>query len=319
MSIFLILFTYATWTTIFSLAKQTLQLCPPIFLTSTRMILAGILLLSYLVIFKRSLLKIQKKHILPLVLLAILSMYLTNVFEFWGLQHLSAAKTCFIYSLSPFFAAFFSYLHFKEKMNARKWVGMLIGFFGVISSFFFQSDSEKTLGGLGFISWPELALCGAALCSVYGWVLLRILVKDTDPTTKPLSPLFVNGSTMLLGGFFALIHSFFVDSWNPIPVPQEHMATFVKEILLMTFISNILCYNLYGLLLKKFTATLLSFFGLLSPFFTTLTSWLILGEKPSLAICLSTCIVLFGLWIVYREELRLGYIQKVPEKEEVVS
>lgn len=309
MSIFLILFTYATWITIFALGKQTLSLCPPIFLTSTRMLLAGILLLSYLLFFKRNLLKIEKKHIFPLVLLALLSMYLTNVFEFWGLQHLSAAKTCFIYSLSPFFAALFSYLHFKEKMNMRKWIGMGIGFFGVMSSFFFQSGSEKTLGGIGFISWPEMALCAAALCSVYGWVLLRILVKE-EKNTHPLSPLMVNGSTMFVGGLFALVHSFFIDSWNPFPVSHEHMGTFVKEIILMTFISNILCYNLYGLLLKKFTATLLSFFGLLSPFFSSLTAWIILGEQPSPVICFSTCIVLLGLWIVYREELRLGYLQK---------
>jgi drug/metabolite transporter (DMT)-like permease len=316
MSIFLIFFTYATWTTIFALGKQTLHLCPPVFLTSTRMILAGILLLSYLFLFKKDLLRIQKKHIFPLILLSLLSIYLTNIFEFWGLQHLSAAKTCFIYSLSPFFAAFFSYLHFNEKMNARKWVGMSIGFLGVISSFFFQTGSEKSVGGLGFVSWPELALTAAALCSVYGWVLLRILVKE-EKNSQPLSPLFVNGSTMFVGGLFALLHSFFIDSWNPVPVPLEHMGTFIREILVMTFISNILCYNLYGLLLKRFTATLLSFFGLLSPFFSSLTGWLILGEKPSWVICLSTCIVLFGLWIVYREEIKLGYIQEASEKEKV--
>ncbi len=319
MSIFLILFTYATWTTIFALGKQTLEFCSPLFLTSTRMILAGILLLSYLAICKPHFLKIQKKHIFPLILLAFLCMYLSNFFEFWGMKHgLSAAKTCFIYSLSPFFAVFFSYMHFNEKMNIRKWLGMLVGFFGVISSFLFQSESEKSIGGIGFISWPELSLCAATLCSVYGWVLLRLLVKE-ESNQKSLSPLFVNGSTMLLGGIFALIHSFFIDSWSPLPVPLAHLGVFAREILLMTFISNILCYNLYGYLLKKFTNTILSFFGLLSPFFSSLSAWWILGEKPSLVICLSTCVVLLGLWIVYREELRLGYVQKSLRKEKALQ
>ena len=75
-------------------------------------------------------------------LITILSIYLTNILEFWGLQHLSAAKTCFIYSISPFFAAIFSYIHFGEKMNAQKSIGMFIGFLGFIPTILMQTENE---------------------------------------------------------------------------------------------------------------------------------------------------------------------------------
>ena len=78
----------------------------------------------------------------------------------------------------------------------------------------------------------------------------------------------------------------------------------------MTLISNVFCYNLYGFLLKKYTATLLSFVGLLSPIFASLSEWIILGQPPSPILLASTGIVLSGLWIVYQEEIKLGYIKK---------
>lgn len=146
---------------------------------------------------------------------------------------------------------------------------------------------------------------GAALCSVYGWVLLRVAVKDSN-----VSPLTANGMSMLIGGFLALIHSFFVDTWNPIPVQSTELLPFFKITLAITCVSSILCYNLYGMMLKRFTATFLSFMGLLSPIFASLHGWLFLNEPLSWVIFVSTAILSLGLWIVYSAELKQGYIVK---------
>lgn len=267
------------------------------------MFLAGVLLLAFLAIFKRSTFKLNRIQLLSVGILAFFSIYLTNILEFWGLQYLSAAKTCFIYSLSPFFAALFSYLHFKEKMNGRKWIGLGIGFLGFIPVLLTQTGSEDLLSAFSFFSWPTLAIMGAALCSVYGWVILRLVVKDHS-----ISPLMANGASMLLGGLLAFGHSFFVEDWNPIPVLPQNMAPFLKGTLLMTLLFNIICYNLYGVLLKRFTATFLSFMGLLSPIFASLNGLIFLGEPISWTIILSTGVVSLGLWIVYRAELKQGYI-----------
>jgi drug/metabolite transporter (DMT)-like permease len=305
MYISIVVLMFAMWSSIFSLAKITLEHCPPLFLTAVRMLLAGVLLLGYLAFRNRSAFRITSKQFLSLSLYALFSMYLTNAFEFWSVQHLSAAKTCFLYSLSPFFTAFFSYLHFGEKMNNRKWVGMAIGFLGIIPVLALQTGSEELLGGIFFFSWPELAMMAAALCSVYGWVLLRLLVKDSTVSSS-----MANGSGMLIGGIFALIHSFMIDSWNPAPVSSAHFPAFLQGTLIMTFISNIVCYNIYGLMLKRFTATFLSFMGLLSPVFASLMSWIFLRETPSPVILFSTMIVGTGLWLIYSAEIKQGYIQK---------
>jgi drug/metabolite transporter (DMT)-like permease len=305
MSIALVVLMYAVWSSIFSLGKMALEYSPPIFLTGFRMAFAGILILLYLALVKKASFRFDKKQLISIGLLALFSIYLTNILEFWGLKHLTAAKTCFIYSLSPFFAALFSYIHFKEKMNGRKWIGLCIGFIGFFPVLLTQTGSEELFNAVSFLSWPTLAVMGAALFAVYGWVLLRLVVKDSS-----LSPLMANGTSMLLGGIFAFIHSYFVDNWTPIPVSFENFGAFFKGNLYMILVSNILCYNLYGFMLKRFTATFLSFVGLLSPIFASLNGWLFLREPLSWTIFLSTGIVSIGLWIVYHAELKQGYILK---------
>jgi len=300
----LVVLLYATWSSVFAFGKGMLEFSTPMFLTGSRMLLAGALMVGYLLIRKRSSFRLNKKQWISIGFLALFSIFLTNILEFWGLQYLSSAKTCFIYSLSPFFSALFSYIHFKEKMTRGKWIGMTIGFLGMIPVFMTQTGSEDLLSAFSFFSWPTLAIMGEALFSVYGWVILRLVVKDND-----VSPVMANGSSMLIGGAMALASSFFFDTWSPVPIAAGKLMPFAMGTLGMTVLYNIFCYNLYGMMLKRFTATFLSFMGLLSPIFASLSGWLFLGESLSWQIFLSTSIVSIGLWIVYRSELKQGYIK----------
>jgi drug/metabolite transporter (DMT)-like permease len=308
MQLFLVFFCFFIWSTCFTLGKTTLEFSPPIFLTGVRMLLAGLIILLFLALFRKKDLHIKRHQLFPLILFAISAVYLTNVFEFWGLQYLTAAKACFIYSLSPFLAALFSYFQFKERITAKKLMGLSIGFIGFIPVLLHQSGAEQLLGGFSFLSWAEIALIIATVTSVYGWILLRRLGKD-----EGMSPLMTNGTSMLLGGLFALIHSFFSEGWNPAPI--SNYPGFFQGVLLMIVISNLVCYNLYGWLLKRFTATFLSFAGLTTPLFAAFFGWLVLRETVSWTFFISVGIISCGLWLVYAEELRLGYIVRRREAQ----
>lgn len=308
MNILFVFLTFFIWSTSFTLGKTTLNYCPPVFLTGARMFVAGIIILTFLALFKRKDFQIKKQHILPLILLSITAVYLTNVCEFWGLQYLTSAKACFIYSLSPFFAALFSYFQFKEKITGKKLIGLLIGFVGFVPVLLHQSGAEELLGGPSFLSWAEVALIIATITSVYGWVLLRKLGKN-----EGMSPLMANGFSMCLGGILAFVHSFFTEGWSPLPI--SNYGGFFQGVFLMIIISNLICYNLYGWLLKHFTATFLSFAGLTTPLFAAFFGWLILGETVSWTFFFSIGVISLGLWLVYSAELTLGYIVKKPASD----
>ncbi|MBS0623828.1 MAG: DMT family transporter [Verrucomicrobia bacterium] len=303
MQLLLVFFTFFVWASSFSLAKAAMYYGPPLLVTGTRMVLAGILILSFLFLFRRSSVKVTKRQVLPLILLSLSSVYLANAFEFWGLQYLSAAKACFIYSLSPFIAAALSYFQFKEKITKRKILGLVVGFIGFSPVFLFESGSEHLVGTFCGFSWAEIALIAATLTSVYGWVLLRKLGKD-----EGMSPVTANGASMLIGGVMALVHSAVVEGVSPLPVSD--VPQFFKWIFLIILTSNLICYNLYGWLLKRFTATFLSFAGLTTPIFAAVWGFLLHAETMPWPFFLSMGVITLGLWLVYSEELRLGYIVK---------
>jgi drug/metabolite transporter (DMT)-like permease len=304
---------YFIWSLAFPIGKKLVEFSPPLFLTGSRMVLGGGFLFLYMTLFQRkSFKKIPFIGWIALSLLAFFSIFLTNILEFWSLQYLSSAKTCFLYSFSPFLTAVLSYIHFNEKMTLKKGLGISVGTLGFFPVLI--AEDKGSFVSLFSISLPELAMFGAVFFAVYGWILLRILVKDNQ-----ISPPLANAISMGLGGIISIIASLFIDSWSPIPIKEGSRFTFTALLFLLTFISNGICYNLYGYLLKKYTATFLSFFGLLSPIFTSIHGFLILNEPISPTILLSTAIVFLGLFLVYSEDTKLGYIQKNSTEPSVQS
>lgn len=299
----LVILLFALFACLFTLSKTALEFSAPFFLIGSRMTLAGIILLTHQYFFNRAAFKFKAKSILPLIMLGLVSIYITNIAEIWGMQFMSSAKACLIYSLSPFIAALFAYLILKEKLTSKKWVGLLVGFIGLTPILFVNSASGELAKDLFFFSWSEAALIVAVFASVYGWILLKKIVNEYRFT-----PIMANGVSMLLGGILALFHSYLSqEAWTPIPVVQGQFWPFLECTLWMTLISNVICYNLYGYLLRRFTATFLSLAGLITPLFASLFGWYFLDEAITWHFFASMTLFSIGLAIFYQEELATNF------------
>lgn len=293
----LVFLLYALFGSVFVICKAALEYTEPLFLVGSRMAVAGILILSYQLLKNPDSFTFRSKSLQRILCLGFFNIYLTNACEVWGLNYLSASKTCLIYSLTPFLAAFLSYLLFKEKLSNKKWLGLLIGIVGIGPIFMTASPIEESIGSLWGFSWPELAVCVAAASSVYGWIILRQLINEDG-----FSFWTANGISMLFGGALALAHSYLVENWNPIPA-TEYLPLLECSLLLMV-ISNFFCYNLYGYLLKRHTATFMSLAGLTTPIFAAAFAWLYLGETVTIPFYISLIGISSGLLIFYQEEIR---------------
>ncbi|MBA3958576.1 MAG: EamA family transporter [Parachlamydiaceae bacterium] len=292
-----VLLLYALFASVFTIAKTGLEFSQPFFFVGTRMALAGVILLSYYYWKNGSHISLKTLRWWKIIRLAAFNIYLTNVFEFWGLKYLTSFKACLIYSLSPFVSALLSYFIFSERITWRKWLGLGVGCLGLMPVLLNITSQEERSGHFFFLSGAELAVILAAICSVYGWILLRQLVKD-----EGYSPILANGLSMLIGGIMSLTHSRLVENWDPLPV--THYVPFLECSILLIVISNLICYNLYGTLLKKYSATFMSFAGFTTPFFTALFGWAYLGEVVAWPFYLSTLILFLGLLLFYQEELQ---------------
>lgn len=300
---FYVILLYALFASVFTIAKVGLLHIQPFFFVGTRMLVAGVCLISYQYFVKKQSFNFPRKTWIYLSLLAIFNIYLTNAFEFWGLKHLTSFKTCFIYSLSPFLSAIFCYFLFGEKLSIKKWSGLLIGFAGFIPILIAHTSNEEISGQLLLFSWAELSVMMAAVCSVYGWIVLRQIVNEHE-----VSPMVANGFSMLIGGFLALSHSYAIEDWNPFPVSDY--SIYFECTALLIIISNLICYNLYGSLLKRYSATFISVAGSTTPLFSALFGWLFLEEVITWPFYISFFIALIGLLIFDQEELKSSYLTK---------
>ncbi len=281
------------YSTIFVVGKYALAHSTPAFLTGSRMLLAGCVLLVFQCFWDPKALRLEKKHLLPIVIIALTGVYLTNILEFWGLQFMPSAKACFLCGFFPIATALLSYQWFEERLSTRQWIGLLVGMIGFIP-LLLNTDDPKTL--LSF-ALPEWAVLGSAACSAVGWIAMRTLVKK-----QGFSALSANSLSMILGGFFALLHSWHLEGWDPLPLSS--WTLFLPWLLLISLISNIICYNLHANLLKYFSATYVSLTFLSQPFLAALFGWIFLDEILSMHFWISLALVTLGLYLYYREALK---------------
>lgn len=292
----LVFVLYALFALVFVISKFGLEFTGPLFFIGARMMIAGVLMLGYLLIFKRESFRLTRSNLLALLSLGLFNIYLTNACEFWGLKHLTSAKTCFFYGLSPFLSALFAYFVLSETMTSRKWLGLGLGFLGILPVLLGQASTSELTSFIQ-ISWAEISVLGAVVFSVYGWVLLKKICVDQQQ-----SPLMANGFSMLIGGIMAMVHSYAVEDWNPVPATE--WAPFIFASIGLIIISNLICYNLYGVLLHQYSATFMSFAGFTTPIFTALFGWFFLGETTTWHLYLSQAILLAGLFVFHMDEFR---------------
>lgn len=290
----LIILLYALFASSFTMGKVLVTYAQPIFLTGIRMLLGGLILLSYQFIYNRKHCKFNTSNI-PLFIQAMLSgIYLNYILRFWALNYLTSSKTNFFYNLAPFFSSFYSYLLFDERMSKKQWLGLAIGLIGIIPILLQGGDMESIAGSYWKISLPEAAVIVSVLCHSYSWIVVRKLVR-----THEYHPMMINGITMTSGGLFALLTSYMLEQQGPINDP----TTFFGWLVLVVLVSNIVCYSLYGHLLKTYTATFLSFAGFLSPLFSAFYGWAFLHEQITWHFYMSGIIVFIGLYLFYQDEI----------------
>lgn len=300
----LVILLFSLFASLFTFSKIALDFSEPFFLIGSRMTLAGVILLLHQFIFNRERFKVKKEHFFSLFILGLISIYITNIAEIWGIQYMSSAKACLMYSLSPFVAALVAYLVLNETMTSKKWLGLCIGFVGLMPILFVKSSHLELTQSFGLFSWPEIAMLIAVFGSVYGWILLKKVIKEYH-----FSPIMANGVSMLIGGILALIHSYLSgETWNPIPVIGNNMFALMECAIWMTLISNIICYNLYGYLLTQYSATFMSLAGLITPLFASLFGWYFLNEEITWHFYAAISLFSVGLFIFYQEEIATRFV-----------
>lgn len=277
----------------FSIGKILLENMSPILLIGARMTIAGIGMLAYQYIKNRHALRIKKDALLPLAQVSIFGIYLSFILEFWGMNYVPSFKTCAIFALSPFITYIIACLLYGEKTKLLKWVGMAVGFIGIMPTLLAESSSEEALGSLLMLSWADIAILLAAILYSYGWFPVDTLVRE-----KNYSSFTINGYAMFFAGIAALCSAPYLET-----IAIGSLSKIAIYLPLLILIGNIICYNLYAYLLRRFSPTIIAFASLLTPLFGALCGWLFLHEVITWHFYVSFALVTLAFAIFFYDEL----------------
>jgi len=288
----LIIFLYAILASTFIFAKLALLYAKPFFLIGIRSILSGSILLFFQFLYNKKRLIIKRSDWWLFLEAALFQVYLAYIPAFWSLQYLSALKTTIIYSATPFVTAVLAFFILKKNLNKTQILGITVGVSGLLPILLAQTGSslEQSME-LYRISLPEIVLFVAVFSGAYAWFKVSALMK------RGYSFFVINGITMFLGGIMSMFTSILVED---ITSPVSSWPHFLFWLTLLIVFTNLIFYNLYAWLLKRYSITFLSFCGFLSPGFATIYDWLFMSGELGWETILSLILITGGLSIFYK-------------------
>ncbi|MBA2874747.1 DMT family transporter [Thermaerobacillus caldiproteolyticus] len=119
----------ALWGASFLFMRISSPVIGPVLTIELRVLLAGIVLLLYAWLFKKAM--NIKQHWKEYLIIGALNAAIPFTFIATATLHLNASLAAIFNSTTPLFTALASLFFLKEPLNAKKWIGIVFGTFGV--------------------------------------------------------------------------------------------------------------------------------------------------------------------------------------------
>ncbi len=258
-----------------------------ILFAGVRFTLAGILTILIGSLLRGRLLLPKRGSGGMILTLAMMQTVIQYTFFYIGLSHAPGFKGSIISPTSTFFALLIAALVFRqEKLTARKLLGCLIGFAGVVV----VSMNGRLGGGVRLDGEGFLVLAAASYgCSS---VLIKRFSAREDPVV-------LSGWQFLVGGLLMTLVAYACGGRLHAASPRAWPL-----MLYLGFLSAV-AYTLWSLLLQRHPVSRIMVFSFLNPVFGVVLSSLLLGEGKILDIprcVLAMVLVCLGVWIVNSPE-----------------
>ena len=293
--------TYGLFFPIGKLVVDTHQIITPLYLIGIRFSIAGLLCMLFVGMWQKKWQIIQTKHIIPLLIISILSIHATNALELWALQTMDAGKTCFIYSCSPIISALIGYAWYKERLTILQMCALLGGVLGFLPVIL---DTNATDVGRSFwhFSFGEFAILSSSVLNIMGWMAVKQLNQE-------MSFLQVNGISMFVGGLTSLVHAMSTETATFALQWQDHASTIMLCIAGLIILSNLISYNLHAFLLNRMSVTMINFACLSCSFFAAVFSFILIQEPIRMPLIQSMLLVIPALSIYFIEQIKPGFLK----------
>jgi drug/metabolite transporter (DMT)-like permease len=260
----------------FKIANKTFQ---PITIVFLRLVIAIIILTSYLLV-KKKFVKIRKEDRKLFLMLAAFEPFFYFLGESFGLTYVSATVGSVLISTIPVVATIGAWIVFRERLKIINYIGIIVSFVGVVI-FVINRDGSLTFNMKG------LALLMLAVFSASGYNLtLSRLVGGYEPV------FIVNVQNIL--GAILFLPVFLIFNLKTFLNTPFTLGSFTPVIELAVFAS---CgaFILFAYSVRNLGITRANVFTNFIPIFTAFFSFFILGDKLTYQNITGMMIVIAGL------------------------
>jgi drug/metabolite transporter (DMT)-like permease len=269
----LVLLTTLLMGSAFPIGKLGLTFAPPFYLMGIRFVLAGGLLA--LIVARKPRPRGGKQWIQAAAIGLIQSAGVMGC-AYFSMRWITSGESAIITSASSLLVIVFGTLFTGAVYRPRQWLGVAVGFFGVVVTFGIHMDIQPGT----FISFAG-AVCFAAA---------TLLIKRWGPAFD-LNVLAAY--QMLAGGIGLLILSAFTE--EPYFI---FTGTSVVVLLWLAILCSIVQFSIWFYLLRRGDPGKTSAFLFLVPLFGVLSSWLLLGERVEWYVGAGGAFICIGILLV---------------------
>lgn len=251
----------------------------------TRFVLAGIIVIIFDCVSKRRIVLPKRNELKGIVILGLVQTTVEYIFFYLSLIYLSGVKGSILNSIGNFFAVILAHFVFaNDRINGRKFIGCLLGFFGVVFCCFEEGlDLSFNFRGDGFILI-------AAFSFALGSVITKFVTRKSDSVV-------VTGWQLTIGGVVLAAIGFIFG--GSIIFPN---ISAVMMLIYLAVISSC-AFTIWAQLLKYNPVGRISVYCFLNPCFGVIFSGLMLGENVfNVRIFISLLLVCIGIYIVNKKK-----------------
>lgn len=305
LKLFFALFSVALfWGTTFLAIRIGVESIPPLLVTGLRNLIAGIVLLTYLV-YASKLEKMDWPRLKRNMLIAFMMIVLANGLTTFAEKYISSGLAALISTLSPLSVLLINLSLGNERPSFKIITGILLGISGMY--LIYQNN-------IGDLFNPEYRLgIAAILFAVLMWAAGTVYTKRSS--THPGNIIVNLCVQMLMAGVLMVIIQLFID---PVQAWQNWSQRSILAVIYLALFGSVIGYASYTYALTKLPSTRVSVITYINVVVALFLGWLILDEKVNLRIIIAAVLIIGGV-IVANFRKREGSIEGKQSLPDVIE
>ncbi|MGQ0618306.1 MAG: DMT family transporter [Panacagrimonas sp.] len=241
--------------------------------------------------------RLDRRDLIRIMALGLLGYYASSMFDFMGLQYITAGLERLILFLTPTFVLLLGVLIYRRRVSARQWLSMAFAYAGIVLVFW----HDVSLGGDAVVLGSSFVLAAALLYAIY-LLLSGELIRRVG--TLRLVSLAMTVSAVASLAQYLLFY--------PLPQLFQQAAPVWGLSLVNATLCTVLPVFLTMFGVARVGAGNASQAGMIGPVSTLVLAWWLLSEPITGLQVAGTALVMSGVFLLSTARLARAGVEPAP-------